>query len=50
MAVPTTTNDNSSFFVTLMDDKNLITQAQVAKTLFFLQIRDIIQALFQQRC
>ena len=35
-------------FGSLMDDKNLIIQAQVAKALFFMQIRDSTQALLHQ--
>ena len=38
------------FFVSLMDDRNLIIRAQVAKVLFFLQIRDSIQVVLHQRC
>ena len=46
MPVPTATTNSSSFFLKPpKDDKNLITQDQVAKTLFFLQIRDRTQAL-----
>ena len=33
------------FFVSLMDDKNLIIYAHVVKALFLLQILDSIQAL-----
>ena len=36
------------FFEPLMDDKNLITQAQVARILFSLKIRDSIQTLLHQ--
>ena len=35
MPVPTTTKNSTPFFLTLMDDKNLITQAKVTKALFF---------------
>ena len=38
------------FFVSLMDDKNLIIQAQVVKALIFLQIFDSIQVLLHQHC
>ena len=50
MPVPTATNNNSPFFEPLMDDKNLITQAQGAKVLFVLQILDSTQALLYQHC
>ena len=35
MPAPTATNNSSPFFESLMDEKSLITQAQVAKALFF---------------
>ena len=38
------------FFDSLMDDKNLIIQAQMVKALFILQILDSIQALLYQHC
>ena len=38
------------FLDSLMDDKNLIIQAQVVKALFVLQIRDSTQALAHQHC
>ena len=38
------------FFVSLMDDRNLITQDQVARALFVLQILDSTQALLHQQC
>ena len=38
------------FFDPLMDCKNLIIKAQVAKALFVLQMLDIIQALLHQYC
>ena len=50
MPVPTTTKNSSPFFLTPMDDKNLITQAKVAKALFFLQISGSIQPLLHQPC
>ena len=50
MPIPTATNNNSPFFNPLMDDKNLIIEAQVAKGLFVLQILDSVQALLHQRC
>ena len=34
----------------LMDDKNLIIEAQVVKALFALQILDSVQALLHQHC
>ena len=50
MPVPTATNDSSPFLVPLMDGKNQITEVQVVKALFVLQILDIIQALPHQHC
>ena len=40
------------FFVSLMDDNNLTIQAHVVNALFifFLQIRDSVQALLHQHC
>ena len=38
------------FFGPLMDDKNLIIGAHVAKALFVLQILDSTQALLHQHC
>ena len=37
-------------FVSLMDDRNLIIQAQVVRALFVLQILNSIQALLYQDC
>ena len=45
MPVPTATNNSSPLFGPLLDDKNLIIGAQVAKTLFIFQILDNIRAL-----
>ena len=39
-----------NFFDSLMDDQNLIIQAQVVKAVFVLQILDNIQALLHQHC
>ena len=50
MPVPTATNNSSPFFEPLMDDKNLIIWAHVAKALFLLQILDGTQALLHQHC
>ena len=50
MPVPTVTNNSSPFFGPLMDDKNLITEAQVALVLFVLKILDSTQALLHQHC
>ena len=38
------------FFVSLMDDKNLIIQDQALKVKLFLQILNSIQALNNQHC
>ena len=38
------------FFGPLMDDESLISEAQVVKALFVLQILDSIQALLHQHC
>ena len=38
------------FFVPLMDDKNLIIEAQVVRALFILQILNSTQALLRQHC
>ena len=50
MPVPTAKNNNSPFFGPLMDDKNMIIGAQVAKALFVLQIPDSNQAVLNQHC
>ena len=50
MPEPTATKNSSPFFDPLMDDKNLITRAQVEKALFALQILDSIQPMLHQYC
>ena len=50
MPVPTATIIILHFFGPMIDDKNLIIEAQVVKALFVLQIRDSIQTSPHQRC
>ena len=50
MPVPTTTNNISPFFGSLIDGKSLTIVAQGAKVLFVLQILNSIQALLHQHC
>ena len=50
MSVPTTTNNSSPSFDSLMDDKNLIIRAEVVKALFVLQMLNSIQTLLHQHC
>ena len=50
MPVTTATNNSSPFLGSLMDDKNLIIEAQVVKPLFVLQIPDSIEPLLHQHC
>ena len=42
--------NSSSFFDPLMDEKNLIIETKVVKSLFVLQILDSIQALLHKHC
>ena len=48
MPVPNETNNSLPFFGRLMDDKNLISETQVVKDLFVLEILNIIQPLLHQ--